>query len=151
MSASSSCECRPDRHTTVCIRLAPQSSHKLARLVVHSSLTSPVQSKEEGGRLCRQAARASAGQMCKHEFASASHRKAPTQACSNSRSHRKAATQACSIGRRSLTAPVQSKEEGGSLCRQAARASASQTGKTVCIRASHRRTAARLARLVGDP
>ena len=38
--------------------------------------------------------------------------------------------QACSIGRRSLTAPVQSKEEGGgSLCQQAARASASQTGK----------------------
>ena len=32
LSASSSCECRPDKHT-VCIRLAQISSRKLARVV----------------------------------------------------------------------------------------------------------------------
>ena len=42
--------------------------------------------------------------------------------------------QACSIGRKSLTAPVQSKEEGGgSVCGHAARASADRPNRqTVC-------------------
>ena len=46
--------------------------------------------------------------------------------------------QPCSIGWRFLTALVQSKEEGGSLCRQAARESAGQAG-TQFARTSHRR------------
>ena len=51
--------------------------------------------------------------------------------------------QACSIGRRSLTAQVQSKEEGAILCSQAAPASAGQTGKQFAS-ATHRRAATSL-------
>ena len=57
---------------------------------------------------------------------------------------------ACSIGRRSLTTPVQSKEEGGSLCRQAApAASASQTRYAVCILLAPQ-SSRKLVRLVAD-
>ena len=73
LSASSSCECRPNRHT-VCIRLARYRSRTLTGRV-RSLMMASLQSKEEGGSLCWQAAPASAGQTGT-QFASAPHRRA---------------------------------------------------------------------------
>ena len=94
-------------------RCAPKSGHELARLV--GDAMAPVQSKEEGRSLCRQAARASGNQVGTY-CASTSHRKAAASLLDWSE---------IPDGSRAK----QREEEAGGLCRQAAPASADQTGK----------------------
>ena len=120
--ASSSCEGRPNTQT-VCISLAPTSSHHFCS-TGRRSLAASLQSKEDGGSRCQQAALASAGQTRK-QFASASHRRAAASLLDWS------------------TIPDGFKEEGGSLGQQAAFVSASQNGKQFAS-ALHRRAAASL-------
>ena len=166
MSASSSCECRPDKQT-VCITLAPQSSHTLARWIV-GEIPDGSNTKQRGRRLPVSASSTcecwpneqTAYSLHPHRTRSAAasllvaYREIPEDGCTAKQRGRRlplSASSSCECrpnrhtvcirlaryrsrtltGRvRSLgTAPLQSKKEGGSLCRQAAPASAGQTGK----------------------
>ena len=104
LSASSSCECQQERHTILRTekqtpKAAPQSCHKLVRLVGDPSRLRCKAKRKEGSLCRRQAALVSAGQPDRQTVL-----RAP-------RTTEEA--QACSIGRRSVTAALQSKEEGG--------------------------------------
>ena len=134
LSASSSCECRPNRHT-VCIRLARYRSRTLTGRV-RSLGTAPLQSKEEGGSLCRQAAPASAGQTGK-QFAFAWHGNAAASVLKVTDSW---------LG----TAPMQSKEEGGAPLSASSSCECQPDRQTVCTRLAPQSSRTLARWLVGD-
>ena len=124
LSASSSCECRPGRHT-VCIHLALKNRRQRLRRRAAASLLDL--SKIPDGSSAKQ--RGWRQPLSGKQLV----RVAARQTNSLHLSRTKEQPQACSIGRRPLMAPVQSKEEGRSLCPASSSCECRPGRQTVCI------------------